>query len=162
MKRVILIFAVVSAITGVASAQMLRPAAAPSLPPGAKAEAAPTKPEVAKPEPTKEAAKLDSTPARITPTLVVRQAPVPMQRTPRPPIAVKEMPPQEANAAETPLPETIRGISDANARAAIEADGYKRVRVISKSEDGTWRARAFRGSTEVALLVDSQGNVMAE
>jgi hypothetical protein len=159
MKRAILIFAVVTAVTGVASAQILRPSAAPNVPPGAKAETPPpAKPEAVK----REVAKQDSTPARITPTLVARQAPVPMHLAPRVPIAVKETPPQEANGTETALPETIRGISDANARAAIEADGYKRVRVISKSEDGTWRARAFRGSTEVALRVDPQGNVMAE
>lgn len=158
MKRVILIFAVVTAITGVASAQMLRPAVAPSPPPSERAEAAP----LTKYEPAKAAAKADNTPARITPTLVARQAPVPMQRAPRAPIAVKETPPQEANGAEATMPETLRGLSDANARAAIEADGYKRVRVISKAEDGTWRARAFRGSTEVALRVDAQGNVMAE
>ena len=159
MKRVILIFAVVTAITGVASAQMLRPAVAPITPPGAKADAAPlTKYEAAKPEAT----KADNIPARITPTLVARQAPVPMQRAPRAPIAVKETPQQQANGAEATLPETTRGLSDANARAAIEADGYKRARVISKNEDGTWRARAFRGSTEVALRVDAQGSVTAE
>jgi hypothetical protein len=158
MKRVILIFAVVTAVTGVASAQMLRPAAAPSLPPSAKAEpAALAKQEATKPE----AAKKETVPARITPTLVARQAPVPMKLAPRVPIAVKEVPPQEAKA-ETTLPETVRGVSDASARAAIEADGYKRVRVISKADDGTWHAKALRGSTEVALRVDAQGNVMAE
>ena len=41
MKRVILITAIVSAITGVASAQMLRPPTAPSVPATANAEAPP-------------------------------------------------------------------------------------------------------------------------
>ena len=159
MKRVILILATLTAVTGVASAQMLKPQTTPSTPSSAKAEAPlPTKQEVAK----REVAKQDSTPARIAPTLVARQAPVPMHLAPRVPIAVKETPPQEANGTETALPETIRGVSDANAKAAIEADGYKRVRVLSKADDGTWRARGFRGSTEVALRVDAQGNVMAE
>ena len=147
MKRGILIITIVSAMTGVASAQMLRPPTVPSLPPTAKTEAVPP-------------ARQEG--AQPSPTVVARQAPVPMQLKPRAPIAVKEAPPQEANRTETALPETLRGTSDANAKAAIEADGYKRVRVLSKSEDGTWRARAFRGATEVALRVDEQGNVTAE
>jgi hypothetical protein len=85
-----------------------------------------------------------------------------MQLRPRVPIAVKETPPQEANRAETASAETIQGLSDANAKAAIEADGYKRVRVLSKAEDGVWHARAYRGATEIGLRVDPQGNVMAE
>jgi len=147
MKRGVLIITIVSAMTGVASAQMLRPPTAPSALSSAKTEAA---------LPTRQAS------VQSLPTVVARQAPVPMQPKPRVPIAVKEAAPQEANRTETALPETIRGISDANAKAAIEADGYKRVRVLSKAEDGTWHARAFRGAAEVALRVDEQGNVMAE
>jgi hypothetical protein len=142
-------------MTGVASAQMLRPPTIPSLLSSTKAEAVPP----AKTEAAPPARQEGSQPS---PRVVARQAPVPMQLKPRVPIAVKEAAPQEANRTETALPETIRGISDANAKAAIEADGYKRVRVLSKSEDGTWRARAFRGAVEVALRVDEQGNVMAE
>ena len=44
------------------------------------------------------------------------------------------------------------------ARAAIEADGYKSVRIVSKG-DGVWRAKALRGKTEVLLIVDSNGSV---
>ena len=48
------------------------------------------------------------------------------------------------------------------AMAAIEADGYKRVTVLGKGSDGTWRAKAYRGATEVQLTVDGTGRVSAE
>ena len=48
------------------------------------------------------------------------------------------------------------------AKAAIEADGYKRVSVLGKSSNGTWRAKAYRGSTDVQLTVDSTGRVTAD
>jgi len=48
------------------------------------------------------------------------------------------------------------------ARASIETDGYRNVRGLVKSADGTWRARAMRGSTEIAVVVDPSGRVSAE
>ena len=48
------------------------------------------------------------------------------------------------------------------AKAAIEADGYKRVSVIGKQGNGTWRAKAYRGQTEVLLTVDGTGRVSAQ
>jgi hypothetical protein len=48
------------------------------------------------------------------------------------------------------------------AKAAIEADGYKRVSVIGKQGNGTWRAKAYRGQTEVLLTVDGAGRVSLE
>ena len=48
------------------------------------------------------------------------------------------------------------------AKAAIEADGYKRVSVIAKQGNGTWRAKAYRGQTEVQLTVDETGRVSLE
>jgi hypothetical protein len=48
------------------------------------------------------------------------------------------------------------------AQAAIEADGYKRVRVLGKATDGTWRAKAYKGTSEVQLIVDGMGRVSAE
>ena len=47
-------------------------------------------------------------------------------------------------------------------RAAIEADGYKGVTVLGKGTDGTWRAKAYRGKTEVQLTVDGTGRVSTE
>jgi hypothetical protein len=51
---------------------------------------------------------------------------------------------------------------DSQARRAIEFDGYKNVRGLVKSPDGSWRGRALRGRTEIAVRVDASGNVSAE
>ena len=48
------------------------------------------------------------------------------------------------------------------AKAAIEADGYKGVSLLGKGTDGAWRAKAYRGTTEVQLMVDGTGKVSAE
>lgn len=48
------------------------------------------------------------------------------------------------------------------AKAAIEADGYKGVNVLGKGPNGAWRAKAYRGTTEVQLTVDVTGHVSAE
>lgn len=48
------------------------------------------------------------------------------------------------------------------AKAAIEADGYKGVNVLGKAANGAWRAKAYRGTTEVQLTVDVTGQVSAE
>ena len=48
------------------------------------------------------------------------------------------------------------------AKAAVEADGYKRATVLGKASNGTWRAKAYRGATEVQLTVDGTGRVSLE
>jgi hypothetical protein len=48
------------------------------------------------------------------------------------------------------------------AKAAVEADGYKRATVVGKGSNGTWRAKAYRGTTEVQLTVDGTGRVSME
>jgi hypothetical protein len=45
------------------------------------------------------------------------------------------------------------------AKAAIERDGYKRVTLLGKAGNGSWRAKGYRGSTEVLLTVDGAGRV---
>ena len=67
-----------------------------------------------------------------------------------------------STAPEPTPPEKTTGLTEADARAAIAADGYKKVLAVSKTTDGTWRARALRGATEVSLRVDAQGNVIGE
>jgi hypothetical protein len=52
--------------------------------------------------------------------------------------------------------------NDADARKAIEFDGYKNVHGIVKDADGVWHAHAMRGRTEIAVRVDGSGNVSAE
>lgn len=150
MKRVTLIALAVGTIAGLAGSQMMKPTPVASAPIPAKNEYStktrqdPVKQEVA--------------PARIPATLVATRAPVPMQLAPRIPVNRVETTPTEPAAPA----EAAEGLSDSSVRAAIEADGYKRVKVLSKSENGTWRALALRGKTEVALRVDAQGNVMAD
>ena len=52
--------------------------------------------------------------------------------------------------------------SEAAARAAIEADGYRRVTGLKKTFDGLWHGKALRGQTEIGVSVDARGNVSAE
>ena len=54
------------------------------------------------------------------------------------------------------------GLDMRAAQAAIEADGYERVSVLGKGSDGTWRAKAYKGTSEVRLTVDGRGRVSAE
>ena len=71
-----------------------------------------------------------------------------------------------------PLGRTLSRSSEANtsgdtvgenaARAAIEADGYKGVKVLRKGANGVWHASALRGKTTVMLTVDGSGSVSAD
>ena len=45
------------------------------------------------------------------------------------------------------------------AQKRIEADGYKNVQGMALGSDGLWHARAMRGSAEVQVTDDKQGNV---
>ena len=99
--------------------------------------------------------------ARSTPPAApeARRPPVPLLFASRPPVVLPEIQAQpqaqpQAQAAPDPA-------GEAAAKAVIEADGYKRVRALTKTADG-WRARALRGTTEVGLRVDAAGNVMAD
>jgi hypothetical protein len=85
-----------------------------------------------------------------------RRAPVPLVRNLRTlPVA--------AGLSEVAVPDAeAQAQDDLNkkaAKAAIEADGYKRASVLGKGIDGSWRAKAYRGSTEVRLTVDGTGRV---
>ena len=95
------------------------------------------------------------------PLVEVRGAPVPLQIRERPPVVLA--PAVENVSATSPtglVP--MDAESGTFAKSAIEADGYKSVRNIVPGPDGTWRARAFRGKTEVMLTVDSEGRVSAD
>ena len=52
-------------------------------------------------------------------------------------------------------------MTETTAKAAIEADGYKGVHALALGSDGTWKAIALRGQTEVSLRVDPTGSVSA-
>ena len=49
--------------------------------------------------------------------------------------------------------------SDSTAKTSIEMDGYRNVRALARSPDGSWHGRAMRGGTEIAVSVDPNGNV---
>ena len=71
--------------------------------------------------------------------------------------------PVAPNLTDVPVPDPEEQAQDdldkKAAQAAIEADGYKRASVLGKGADGSWRAKAYRGSTEVELTVDGTGRV---
>ena len=59
--------------------------------------------------------------------------------------------------------DTVPGkVAESAAKAAIEADGYRAVRILQRATGGEWRARGLRGATEVGLTVDGSGNVSAD
>jgi hypothetical protein len=92
-------------------------------------------------------------------SLEAHQPPVPLVRSVRS-SAMKATPP--AVAVPDPEMKTQDILDERAAKAAIEADGYKRVSLLGKSGNGTWRAKAYRGSTDVQLTVDSTGRVTAD
>lgn len=65
------------------------------------------------------------------------------------PVAVEEQPAQD-------------DLDRKAAKAAVELDGYKRVSIVGKASNGAWRARGYRGTTEVLLTVDGTGRVSTE
>ena len=88
-----------------------------------------------------------------------QQPPVPLVRTQRALPATATSPEARPNQAEVQLQD---GSDRTAAKTAIEADGYKGVTVLGKKADGTWRAKAYRGKTEVQVTVDGTGRVSAE
>lgn len=103
--------------------------------------------------------------ARYSSGVEARQAPVPLVRNaqtpPAPPMATGSLEaPVAAGSAETPV--ATGGQDDLDrraAKAAAELDGYKRVSIIGKASNGAWRAKGYRGTTEVLLTVDGSGRV---
>ena len=94
--------------------------------------------------------------------LDARRAPVPLVRTVRlsavTPNAVNDLTPSAEQKAEDE--QKAQGDLDKQAaRAAVEADGYKRATLVGKASNGSWRAKAYRGTTEVWLTVDGTGRV---
>jgi hypothetical protein len=92
-------------------------------------------------------------------SLETHQAPVPLVRSIRSVPVMAASPVVSLPDAEA---QTHDDFDERAAKAAIEADGYKRVSVLGKNNDGTWRAKAYRGTTDVRLTVDGTGRVSAE
>jgi hypothetical protein len=91
--------------------------------------------------------------------LEAHQPPVPLVRNARNPPT--KAPPPEVAVADADA-KAQDNLDERAAKAAIEADGYKRVSVLGKGSDGTWRAKAYRGATDVRLTVDATGRVSAD
>ena len=92
-------------------------------------------------------------------SLEAHQPPVPLVRTVRN-VTMKETAPTVA--VSDPEVRTQDKLDEQAAKAAIEADGYKRVSLLGRGTNGTWRAKAYRGTTDVQLTVDSAGRVSAD
>jgi hypothetical protein len=95
-------------------------------------------------------------PARSPLSLEATHPPVPVVFARRRPF----VPANEADpsAAVTAPPASM---SAAAAKAAIEADGYKGIRALTRGSDGVWKASALRGEVEVLLSVGPTGRVSA-
>ena len=153
MKRGVFVFTVAMTAAGVASALTLAPIAQ------------------APPQPSQVASKPPSDPVLLAgaakSTLEARQAPVPLLVKARAPIELPTVasdtaPPETAAKASEEAGKASEEAAEGPAKAAIEADGYKTVKVLRKGANGLWYAEALRGKTKVLLTVDSQGNVAAE
>jgi hypothetical protein len=147
VKRGLLMFGMAMTVAGVASALAVVPGSQAPLP------AAAAKPEVA--------LAADAGTPKLTsgPTLAIRQAPVPLVLKRREPVA----PPIFDSDAIGPEPPMLKdGLDERAAKAAVEYDGYKAVKVLRRGDNGVWYAQGLRGSTVVTLTVDAQGNVAAQ
>jgi hypothetical protein len=158
MKRGLFVFAVAMTVAGVASALTLAPSAL-TLAPVAQA---PRPAQVASRPPSQPVVSLAAAPKS---TLEARQPPVPLLVKPRAPIELATVNSNatgsNATGPESPA-KASDGAGEGSAKAAVEADGYKSVKVLRKGANGLWYAEALRGKTKVMLTVDSQGNVAAE
>lgn len=148
-KRGFLALALVMTTAGVASAFALGPqepaARDPSMPVVARQPAA---------------ISVAPAPVAKNASFEARRAPVPLLMKPRPTI---EQPLFDADAVGPEVPAKIGGgAGESAAKAAIEADGYKRAKVVRQGDNGIWYAKAMRGTTEVSLTVDAGGRVSLE
>ena len=91
-----------------------------------------------------------------------RRAPVPLVRAVRPsavPATSVDPVAQSSERNEQDEPKMQDDLDRNAAKAAVEADGYKRATLMGKASNGGWRAKAYRGVTEVWLTVDGTGRV---
>ena len=94
-------------------------------------------------------------------TFEAKQAPVPLLARERAAWAGAPVLEAAAPNSATAAPAVANEEGNRFAKGAIEADGYKGVRDITPGPDGSFRARAMRGRTEVTITVDREGRVSA-
>ena len=90
--------------------------------------------------------------------------PVPLRVNHKPPLPDK--PPVSSPKVSADTPEAADAVAEQRsqqaAKAAIEADGYKSVQILSQGSNGVWKASALRGKTRIVVSVDQAGNVFTE
>ena len=94
----------------------------------------------------------------------VRQAPVPLKwgyKHETVSVATEEAP-TIADLTSKVMTDQAANAGEGSARAAIEADGYKAVRNLVRTPDGSWQGKAMRGRVEVAIRVNADGSVSAD
>ncbi|HLM13797.1 MAG TPA: hypothetical protein VK362_15505 [Reyranella sp.] len=183
MKRGILVATLMMTAAGVASANLLTTAPQGVASPWPQPQPAT---EGARPVTTAGPEKSAAAPAPAAPltrkgapaptvqkaSVETRQAPVPFQPKPRPPVSVPPVADKDKDKAteakatgqsgDKPAETSSDPAGEKAARAAIEADGYKGVTVLRKGANGVWHASALRGKTTVMLTVDGSGSVSAD
>lgn len=88
---------------------------------------------------------------------VAARPPVPLVRAPRATASSSSDAP-----VAPPEPPKQDDLDKKAAKVAVEMDGYKRASILGKTSNGAWRAKAYRGTTEVTLIVDGTGRVSLE
>ena len=157
MKTSLLILAVVAITAGVASAHVFGPSRPlPRINTKAEPETE-AQPEV-RVQPAILPSSITKSPGGRAAALETRREPVPIL------LATQRAAAPQSVYPDAALPnDTILGkMTESAAKAAIEADGYKGVRILQRAEDGGWRARALRGTIEVGLSVDLRGSVSGD
>jgi hypothetical protein len=162
MKREIIVAAAAISVTGAASANLFTTSGLPRVPPSSAHDTPPVAAAQRTDLAERPAQASASAPAQKA-SVDIRQAPVPMQPRQRAPVASAFDNPNEfyakAQALVTQPSVASERRGESAARAAIEADGYKNVQVLRPGDNGVWHAKAFRGKTEVQLIVDARGSV---
>ena len=154
MKTSLLILAVVAIATDVVSAHVFGSSRSLSKI-DTKAQPEPDVPEVRVYPPTSPS-PIAASSGRLA-TLETRRQPVPILLGPRRSAAPQSVSQDNPLSKDTVLVK----MTERAAKAAIEADGYKAVRLLQGTADGGWSARALRGTIDVGLSVDSRGGVSA-
>ena len=93
--------------------------------------------------------------------LETRRAPVPLVRNVQHSFAPLALPSSDAAVVVTEQ-QAQDDLERKAAKEAIEMDGYKRVSIVGKASNGAWRAKGYRGVTEVLLTVDGTGRVSSD
>lgn len=77
-------------------------------------------------------------------------------------VALAQMPPATGTPTTPSVPPAgMPGTaqSAASIKTQIEASGYTNIKDLNRKDDGSWQAKATKNDVEVAVSVDSTGNV---